>query len=146
MIPPSDRSLSSPLILLSAEGSPAVIIFLRTEPSSFAIMNPRRPVNPVCSHVRRVPLPRGSSSHVTVVRSSSLPPRHVNRSREGSRTSSTSQSTTPFQPTVGLPTNLKCVPTTAANPTGLPPCPVDVHKGTTSGSVKARQTVSGSSG
>ena len=43
------------------------------------------------------------------------------RSKDGSRTSRTSQSTIPRQPGRGLATNWNRVPTSAEKPTGRPP-------------------------
>ncbi len=67
-------------------------------------------------------------------------PFQVWRSMLGGSTSSTSQSTTPFQPGTGLPTNLKWLPTSAEKPSGRPPRPVEVQSGTSSGSVSACQS------
>lgn len=48
--------------------------------------------------------------------------------------------TIPFQPGLGLATYRNFVPVTGANPSGVPPAPVAVHRGIRSGSVRARHT------
>src|ERR1041384_3133372 len=49
----------------------------------------------------------------------------------------------PSHPGNGLPTTRNRVPTSVWNPSGRPPCPVEVHRGTSTGSVSAFQTTAG---
>src|SRR5690242_9846624 len=73
---------------------PELIIMLST--------NGRKPSNPLCSRRSFVPLPCGSSVHVSVVCPQAPPPSHVYTSRFGCSTSRISQSITPLNPGCGF--------------------------------------------